>query len=62
MPLNSPVVDAHSSKGHYKIIALHLPLSGEEKSKVNANDERDYKKEAKTDTTKNCTQNTPSGQ
>ena len=62
MPLNSPLVDAHSSKRHYKDIALHLPLSGEEKSKVNADDERDYKKEAKTDTTANCTQNTPSGQ
>ena len=62
MPLKSPLVDAHSSKGHYKDIALHLPLSGEEKSKVNADDERDYKKEATTDTRANCTQNTPSGQ
>ena len=33
MPLNSPVVDAHSSKGHYKNIALHLPLPGEENQK-----------------------------
>ena len=57
-----PVADAHSSKGHYKNIALHLPLSGEEKLKVNANDERDYKKKAKTDAIANCTQNTPSGQ
>ena len=39
MPLNSPLVDAHSSKRHYKDIALHLPLSSEEKSKVNADDE-----------------------
>ena len=62
MPLNSPFVDAHSSKGHYKDIALHLPLSGEEKSKVNADDERDYKKKASTDTRANCKQNTPSGQ
>ena len=62
MPLNSPIVDVHSSKGHYKDIALHLLLSGEEKSKVNADDERDYKKEATTDTIANCTQNTPSGQ
>ena len=62
MPLNSHLVDAHSSKIHYKDIALHLPLSGEEKSKVNADDERDYKKEATTDTRANCTQNTPSGE
>ena len=41
---------------------MNLPLSGEEKSKVNANDERDYKKKAKTDTTANCTHNTPSDQ
>ena len=40
MPLNSPLVDAHSSKGHYKDIALRLPLSGEKKSKVNPDDER----------------------
>ena len=33
MPLNSPIVDAHSSKGHYKNIALHLPLPGEENQK-----------------------------
>ena len=62
MPLNSPLVDAHSLQGLYKDIDLHLPLSGEEKSKVNADDERDYKKEAKIDTTTNCTQNTTSGQ
>ena len=53
MPLNSPLVDAHSSKRHDKDIALHLPLYGEEKSKVNADDEHDYKKEAKTNTTTN---------
>ena len=41
---------------------MNLPLSGEEKSKVNADDERDYEKEATTDTRANCTQNTPSGQ
>ena len=57
-----PLHDAHSLKKYYKDIALDLPLPSEEKSKVNADDERDYKKEAKTDTTTNCTQNTPSGQ
>ena len=29
---------------------MNLPLSGEEKSKVNADDERDYKKKANIDT------------
>ena len=43
-------------------IALRLPLSGEEKSKVNPDDEHDYKQETNTDTRANCTQNTPSGQ
>ena len=57
-----PPVDAHSSKGHYKDIALRLPLSGQEKSKVNPDDERDYKKEATTDTKASCTHNIPSGQ
>ena len=57
-----PPVDAHSLKGHYKDIALRLPLSGQEKSKVNPDDERDYKKEATTDTKASCTHNTPSGQ
>ena len=56
------LVDAHSSKGHYKDIALRLPLSGQEKSKFNTDDERDYKKEASTDTNASCTHNTPSGQ
>ena len=41
---------------------MNLLLSGEEKSKVNADDERDYKKKASTDTRANCKQNTPSGQ
>ena len=50
-----PLVDAHSTKRHYKDITLHLPLSGEEKSKANADDERDYKKKASTDTRANCT-------
>ena len=62
MPQNSPFNDAHSFKRHYKDIALDLPLPGEEKSKVNADDERDYKKEATIDKRANCTQNTPSGQ
>ena len=62
MPQNSPFNDAHSLKRHYKDIALDLPLYGEEKSKVNADDERDYKKEATTYTRVNCTQNTPSVQ
>ena len=60
MPLNSSLNDAQSLKKHYKDIALdlplsgeenqkstptmNLPLSGEEKSKVNADDERDYKR------------------
>ena len=57
-----PLVDAHSSKGHCKDISLRLPLSGQEKSKVNPDDERDYKKEATTDTKASCTHNTPSGQ
>ena len=57
-----PLHDAHSLKRHYKDIALDLRLPSEEKSKVNADDERDYKKEATTDTRANCTQNTPSGQ
>ena len=39
---------------------MNLPLSGEEKSKVNADNERYCKKEATTDTRANCTQNTPS--
>ena len=55
-------IDAHSSKEHYKDIVLLLLLSGQEKSKVNPDDERDYKKEATTDTRANCTQNIPSGQ
>ena len=62
MPLNSPFNYSYSLNRHYKDIALDLPLSGEEKSKVNADDERDYKKEATTDTRANCTQNTSSGQ
>ena len=44
MPLNSPFNYSYSLKRHYKDIALDLPLSGEEKSKVNADDERDYKR------------------
>ena len=62
MPLNSPLVDAHSSKGHYKDIALRLPLSRQKTSKVNPDDERDYKKEATTDTKASRTHDTPSGQ
>ena len=57
-----PPIDAHSSEGHYKDIALRLPLSGQEKSKVNPDDKRDYKKEATTDTKARCTHNTPSDQ
>ena len=77
MPQNSPFNDAHSLKRYYKDITLdlplcgeenqestpvmNLPLSGEEKSKVNADDERDYKKKASIDTRANCKQNTTSG-
>ena len=55
-----PPIDAHSSKGHYKDIALRLPLSGQEKSKVNPDDERDYKQETTTYAKASCTHNTPS--
>ena len=41
---------------------MNLPLSGQEKAKVNADDERDYKKKASTDTRANCKQNKPRGQ
>ena len=34
-----PLHDAHSLKRYYKDIALDLPLVGEEKSKVNTDDE-----------------------
>ena len=61
MPQNSPFNDAHSLKRYYKDITLDLPLRGEEKSKVNADDERDYKKKASIDTRANCKQNTTSG-
>ena len=61
MPQNSPFNDAHSLKRYYKDITLDLPLCGEEKSKVNADDERDYKKKASIDTRANCKQNTTSG-